>query len=74
MLPARALQLAGLDLSEGPSKHLRPSHGHVCAFISLDAPHDAFDLKGAGQFRGSRVGRAIWGWGAFVSHWTPHLA
>jgi len=45
MLSADDLARVGLDLAKGPSSTMAPSHGHVCAFISLDGPPEAFELK-----------------------------
>jgi len=45
LLPREALARAGLELSAGPSSTMAPSHGHVCAFISLDGPPGEFGLQ-----------------------------
>eukprot|EP00218_Dolichomastix_sp_CCMP3274_P015508 CAMPEP_0170135816 /NCGR_PEP_ID=MMETSP0033_2-20121228/2706_1 /TAXON_ID=195969 /ORGANISM="Dolichomastix tenuilepis, Strain CCMP3274" /LENGTH=748 /DNA_ID=CAMNT_0010371433 /DNA_START=44 /DNA_END=2287 /DNA_ORIENTATION=- len=47
LLPQSALMRAGLDPEhdeESPFLRLQPSHSHVCCYVSLDGPSEAFDL------------------------------
>jgi hypothetical protein len=47
LLKPADLARVGLDLEKGPSQYLDASHGHVCAFISLDGSPETFDIQAA---------------------------